>query len=395
MNILFLTENIIIPTIGGIERVSYSLVQGLKNKGYNIFSAYIKDINYDVFINKDLFIKNFRWNTNEALLRDFIYENKIEVIISQRQLGLEKTIREAINKSKINCSLFSVLHCRPGYEITDKEFIKFCYSTSKGVKKIKQAIKLAVYPLFRGYLQYTCRKKMMIAWKNSDKFILLSDNFKELFYQVYNIKKDNNKLTAINNPNSFEEYLEEEKIKNKDKTVIVVCRLEERSKRVSIILKIWKDIQGIRPKDWKLQIIGTGPEENIYKDMIKSQNITDIEMVGYSNPLKYYKKASLITMTSANEGFPMVLIESMQMGVVPIVMKSFESLADIIDNDVNGFIVPNNDIDAFTDKLLYLMNNPIILNNMAKESISKSYNFSIDNIIDKWDKLITTNNYEQ
>lgn len=394
MNILFLTENIIIPTIGGIERVSYSLAQGLKNKGYNIFSVYIKDINYDVFTNKDLFIKNFRWDTNEASLRDFIYENKIDVIISQRQLGLEKTIRGAIKKSRTNCKLFSVLHCRPGYEITDKEFIRFCYSTSKGVKKIKQAIKLAAYPVFREYLQYTCRKKMTIAWENSDKVILLSDKFKDLFYKAYNIKKDNNKLTAINNPNSFEEYLEEEKIKNKDKTVIVVCRLEERSKRVSIILNIWKKIQEIRPKDWKLQIIGTGPDEETYKNIINSQNITGVEMTGYKHPLEYYKKASIISVTSANEGWGMVITEAMQMGTVPIVMKSFESLTDIIDNDINGFIVHNNDTDAFTDKLLYLMNNPIILNKMAKESISKSYNFSINNIIDKWDKLIT-NNHEQ
>lgn len=392
MNILFLTENIIIPTIGGIERVSHSLAQGLKNRGYNIFSAYIKDINYDVFINEDLFIKNFCWDTNEISLRDFICDNKIDVIISQRQLGLEKIIREAIDNSKLNCRLFSVLHCRPGYEITDKDFITFCYATSKGIRKVKQAIKLGIYPLYKRYLQYTCRKKMEIAWNNSDKIILLSDRFKDLFYRVYNIKKDDNKLTAINNPNSFKEYFEEEQLINKDKIVIVVCRLEERSKRVSIILNIWKNIQETRPKNWKLQIIGTGPDEEVYKHIINSQNITEVEMIGYKQPLEYYKKASIISVTSANEGWCMVITEAMQMGVVPIVMDSFESLTDIIDDKVNGFIIPNNDINAFTKRLLYLMNTPIELNNIAKKSLKKSYTFSIDNIAEKWDNLIMNNN---
>ena len=141
-----------------------------------------------------------------------------------------------------------------------------------------------------------------------------------------------------------------------------------------------------------MQIIGTGPDEETYKNIINSQNITQVEMTGYKHPLEYYKKASIISVTSANEGWGMVITEAMQMGVVPIVMDSFESLTDIIDDNINGYIIPNNDIDIYTRKLLYLMNNPIVINNMAKQSIKKSHNFSINNMVNKWNKLITNDN---
>lgn len=388
MNILFITENIIIPTIGGIERVSYSLAQGLKDKGYAVFSAYIKEISYDKFTNNDLFVKYFHWDLDENSFINIINDNNINIIISQRQLGLEGKIRNAINQSNLKCLLFSVLHCRPGYEITDKEYIKFCYTKSYGLEKLKLGIKKFAYPLYKKYLQKLCIKNMHITWENSDKVILLSEKFKALFCKTYNIKEYDNKLIAINNLNSYEEYISENKIIEKDKTVIVVCRLEERSKRVSTILNIWNDIKNEIPENWKLQIIGTGPDEGLYKSMIQNLNIKNVEMIGYKNPLEYYKKASIITVVSANEGWGMVITEAMQMGVVPIVMDSYESLYDIIDNQINGFIVPNNDTMAFKDRLLYLMNNSSILREISKESIKKSHYFSVGNIVEKWDKLI-------
>jgi len=49
-------------------------------------------------------------------------------------------------------------------------------------------------------------------------------------------------------------------------------------------------------------------------------------------------------MTSRFEGWPMVLMEAMQMGVVPVVYNSFESLSDIVVDGENGYIIPNNDL---------------------------------------------------
>ncbi len=56
-------------------------------------------------------------------------------------------------------------------------------------------------------------------------------------------------------------------------------------------------------------------------------------------------------MTSAFEGFPMSIIEAQQNGVVPIVMDSFLSVHDIIDNDVNGVLISYGNTTMFAESL--------------------------------------------
>ena len=63
-------------------------------------------------------------------------------------------------------------------------------------------------------------------------------------------------------------------------------------------------------------------------------------------------------MTSGFEGWPMVLMEAMPMGVVPIAFNSFESLQDIISHKENGIIIPNNDMDKYVAGLKWLMTHP-------------------------------------
>ena len=59
----------------------------------------------------------------------------------------------------------------------------------------------------------------------------------------------------------------------------------------------------------------------------------------------------IFCMTSNYEGFPMVLLEAMQFGCVPIAFKSFESLDDIIINHNNGYQITPFDIYEYINSL--------------------------------------------
>ena len=89
-------------------------------------------------------------------------------------------------------------------------------------------------------------------------------------------------------------------------------------------------------------------------------------------------------MTSKYEGWPMVLMEGQQMGVVPIVYNSFESLTDIINDGVNGIIIPNNNIKLFVEKLKNLMQNTSERHMMAENAIMNSKRFNIDEVVNKY-----------
>ncbi|RGN76255.1 glycosyltransferase [Segatella copri] len=75
---------------------------------------------------------------------------------------------------------------------------------------------------------------------------------------------------------------------------------------------------------------------------------------GFQSPIEYYKRASIICMTSSFEGFPMVLVEAMQFGCVPIAFDSFEAIRDVIIPEKTGELVKPFKIKDFVNKLSIL-----------------------------------------
>jgi glycosyltransferase involved in cell wall biosynthesis len=64
----------------------------------------------------------------------------------------------------------------------------------------------------------------------------------------------------------------------------------------------------------------------------------------------------IICLTSDNEGTPVSLIEAQASGV-PIVTTDVGGIRDIVSDGNTGYIVPKNDIETFSDKLLELITN--------------------------------------
>lgn len=110
-------------------------------------------------------------------------------------------------------------------------------------------------------------------------------------------------------------------------------------------------------------------------------------MEGYKNPLPYYKHASIFVMTSAYEGWGMTLVEAQQNGVVPIAMDSYSSLHDIIQNNINGIIVGDNDMESFYRELVVIMKDSLRRNMMANEGLKSCERYKVSIIVDKWEKI--------
>ena len=107
-----------------------------------------------------------------------------------------------------------------------------------------------------------------------------------------------------------------------------------------------------------------------------------------NNPLLLYERSSIFVMTSFFEGLPMTILESQSMGCVPIAFNSFKSLPDIIENEINGFIVPAFDEEKFAYYLLKIMNNEPLRIKMAIAARETSVRFNIQNVGKKWLDLL-------
>ena len=97
-------------------------------------------------------------------------------------------------------------------------------------------------------------------------------------------------------------------------------------------------------------------------------------------------------LTSNFEGWGMSLTEGMQYGCVPFTFGNYGAAYEIIDDGVNGCIIPAFDIKLYARRLSELMENKDKCMAMSKAAIEKVQLFSVEEIVDKWEEMLNSLN---
>lgn len=92
-------------------------------------------------------------------------------------------------------------------------------------------------------------------------------------------------------------------------------------------------------------------------------------------------------MTSSLEGFGMTLVEAQQYACVPMAMDTYSSLHDIITDGENGIIVPDNALTLYGSKLMELMSNHKLREQLALNGLDTCRKFEVENIATQWENL--------
>ena len=330
----------------------------------------------------------------------FLLKNKINVIIfnyaATQMLDIQNNIYNIAHKN--NIKMVYCHHFMPGsegYSHGSKEEVLYSLISKKDIlDKLKKCIITFSRPLSTKLIQLIMRKRYEIAYQNCDKLVVFTDTFIDRFQNI--IKKQNKqKFEVIPNPLSFSEFLPKDQLKNKTKEIIFVGRLVEAQKRVSAILKIWKLVeQNPLLTDWTLKIVGEGKDETFLHWLTKRYQLKRVSFEGRQDPKPYYEKASIMVSTSAYEGWPMVLMEAMPMGCCCLAFDSYDAIHDIIEDNKNGKIIPNNNIKAYYNALSELMLNDEKRIAMMLSAIDSSKQFSMEVIGEKWRDLLVKMYYK-
>ncbi|MDN0049597.1 glycosyltransferase [Bacteroides gallinaceum] len=394
MNILFYTEYELSPTKGGTERITSTIAMKLHSAyGMQCYSIYTIPLPDEFEKIPFMVTKQIPLGQDfENILYDFVKTNNIDIIVNQGAFNLSKKMRHVLDRFN-GKYLISVLHFNPGVIEHHPTLHSLVWNMKQGNSTFKNCVKLVLLPFVKSYRKRKGKEAYHEGYICSDRVVLLSDNFRKEF-KLYANLKNTDKIVSIHNALSFNTFFDMSKYNIKKKELLIVSRLDETQKRISLALRIWSIIeQQSRFNDWNLTIVGHGEEyETEYKNFVRKNNLQRVSFEGRQNPEPYYYRASIFLMTSLYEGWGLTLTEAQQYGVVPIAFNSYASLTDIITDGENGFIIPNNDLQTYIDKLADLMQNENKRKYMAVKAIESSKRFCMDKICADWIALFKSLN---
>ena len=209
-----------------------------------------------------------------------------------------------------------------------------------------------------------------------DRFVVLTNEDKDNWKELSNV-------TVINNPLSQEPR----NISSlKSKRVIAVGRYVYQ-KGFDLLIDAWVNIVK-KHGDWQLYIFGPGDRE-LYIDMAKKLKIIDnCHLNGAVKDINTeYADSSIFAFSSRFEGFGMVLVEAMACGLPCVSFDCSCGPKDIIDDGKNGFLINDFDINDFSEKLNFIIENQELRESMAHNALLSSKKYTIDEIGDKWKSL--------
>ncbi len=176
------------------------------------------------------------------------------------------------------------------------------------------------------------------------------------------------------------------------KVVLSMGRIEKTNQKGFLrLIDIWKLIQDSSEfKDWKLHIVGDGELKEQIKTKIDNLNLSNsIILKPFTKDVESeYLSASIYAMTSHFEGLPMVLIEAGTYALPTIAFDIATGPSDIIEDEKSGFLIEDNNLNEYVNKLKALMKDESLRAKMGEKSKEIVKNkFSKEVVMKQWMEL--------
>ena len=141
------------------------------------------------------------------------------------------------------------------------------------------------------------------------------------------------------------------------KVVLSVGRLAP-EKQFHLLLKAMTEEELVKT-DATLVIVGSGKEEAALLQLKETLKLDGrVQFLGQRDELeRFYRSADLFVLSSSREALSLALLEAMASGI-PAVVSAAGDHPRVIQDGVNGFLVPVGDVRAFAEKIAFLIDHP-------------------------------------
>lgn len=360
---------------GGVERIvavkaNYFSMQ----LGYNVTIIVTEGKGNDSFfpISNQVNIINYKLDFEELWRLPF-WKKVIVYLIKQRKF-----------KKLLNADLMRI---RPDFTIsTLRREINFLTEINDGSCKIGELhVNRSNYRTFDDRHSNVIKRIFAFLWSKSlikqlrqlDRMVVLTDSALRDWQELNNIVKIPDALP----------FKIDNKSKLNSKRIISIGRYAY-DKGNDLLLRAWSIIEK-EFADWTLDIYGNGDKEP-YQDLIRELGIDNDRCHLYGpihDVIKEYLSSSIFLLPSRFEGFGLVIIESMACGVPVVSFDCENGPRSIIIDGENGYLVPPFDINAYAEKVMYLMRNEELRKRLGSNALKSASQYDIDKVGFQWEQL--------
>ncbi|MDQ1039630.1 glycosyltransferase involved in cell wall biosynthesis [Streptomyces sp. V3I8] len=161
-------------------------------------------------------------------------------------------------------------------------------------------------------------------------------------------------------------------------------------KRYDLLIRAFDLVRAQRP-DWRLRIYGSGKQKDKLRRLIDELGLYNhVLLMGPANPIEpEWAKGSIAAVTSSLESFGMTIVEAMRCGLPVVSTDCPHGPGEIIDNGVDGRLVPVGDVRAIADGLLELINDDALRRQMAGAALKDSERFDPARIAERYENVFS------
>ncbi len=223
-------------------------------------------------------------------------------------------------------------------------------------------------------------------WRFSDLLICNANALKEFVIKRHRV--DPQRVVVVPNGVDTDFFTPDPSCQTTFPTVVFVGRLVKEKDPLCLI-EAFALLRNIIPET-RLVMVGQGYMEHSVQRRLASTGLSNhVELVPGANDVRpFLRKAWTLVLPSVSEGFPQVILEAMSCGL-PVVATTAGGIPEIIDDGVNGLLVPPRSPESLAKSLAKILSDKqarIAMAKKAREKVEQSY--SLERVVKMTEEYI-------
>lgn len=339
-------------------------------------------------------------NINDNYNIDNLYVHRIKPILHGNTIYLKQNMKFMINAIRMGSQIIKaekidIIHVNNYSPIIVGSLLSRIYRIP--LVKTIHAVYCAIPDFWKKWsVQDNVSSSLSLLGAPIEKFTIRL--YADTIHTVSNAtKKDiikinaKSKVIVVPNGVNLVNYDKMEFNRDYQKSVVFIGRLVV-NKNLEVLIHSFKEVIN-KIRDAKLIVIGAGAMSDKWKKMVSDLGLDlNIEFTGFiseKNKLEILSKCSVLALPSTSEGQPLVALEAFAMSK-PLLLSDIEPSYDIVSEAVDGFILPAHDAHKWAEKIILLLSNRQIceqMGNKGRLKVEKKY--SLDSFVENMETIYT------